>query len=219
MDKNSHTADNSINRLVVIGLGLIGSSLAVATRNAGLVSEVVGISRRTSTLDLALEMGVIDRAEQSLEAIAPQLGAGDVVVIGVPTLTVPSILKDCHRLLSPEVTITDVASVKGSVVDAAQTIYGTLPAQLVPGHPIAGSEKSGVTAAKADLFKDHRVILTPHANSTEDHIQRVEKLWQSVGAMVHHMDIKDHDEVLGRHQPSTAFSRLLTGRYTGRYAR
>ena len=196
MDKNSHTADNSINRLVVIGLGLIGSSLAVATRNAGLVSEVVGISRRTSTLDLALEMGVIDRAEQSLEAIAPQLGAGDVVVIGVPTLTVPSILKDCHRLLSPEVTITDVASVKGSVVDAAHTIYGTLPAQLVPGHPIAGSEKSGVTAAKADLFKDHRVILTPHANSTEDHIQRVEKLWQSVGAIVSSMDIKDHDEVL-----------------------
>ena len=171
MVENSHTADNSINRLVVIGLGLIGSSLAVAARNAGLVNEVVGISRRTSTLDLALEMGVIDRAEQSLAAIAPQLGSGDVVVIGVPTLTVPSILEDCHQLLSTDVTITDVASVKGSVVDAAQTIYGQLPPQLVPGHPIAGSEKSGVTAAKADLFKDHRVILTPHANSTEDHIQ------------------------------------------------
>ena len=196
MVENSHTADHSINRLVVIGLGLIGSSLAVAARNAGLVSEVVGISRRTSTLDLALEMGVIDRAEQSLAAIAPQLGRGDVVVIGVPTLTVPSILEDCHKLLSAEVTITDVASVKGSVIDAAEKIYGTVPAQLVPGHPIAGSEKSGVTAAKADLFKDHRVILTPHAHSTEDHILRVEKLWQSVGAIVSSMDIKDHDEVL-----------------------
>ncbi|MCS5583223.1 MAG: bifunctional prephenate dehydrogenase/3-phosphoshikimate 1-carboxyvinyltransferase [Pseudomonadales bacterium] len=179
-----------------MGLGLIGSSLAVAARKAGLAREVVGISRRTSTLDLALEMGVIDRAEESLAAIAPQLGAGDLVLIGVPTLTVPSILEDCHKLLSADVTITDVASVKGSVVDAAEKIYGQLPAQLVPGHPIAGSEKSGVTAAKSDLFKDHRVILTPHANSTEDHIQRVEKLWQSVGAIVFLMDIKEHDEVL-----------------------
>jgi 3-phosphoshikimate 1-carboxyvinyltransferase len=196
MMENSHTADNQINRLVVIGLGLIGSSLAVAARNAGLASEVVGISRRASTLDLALEMGVIDRAEESLEAIAPQLGAGDIVVIGVPTLTVPSILEDCHKLLSPQVTITDVASVKGSVVAAAETIYGTLPPQLVPGHPIAGSEKSGVTAAKSDLFVDHRVILTPHANSTEPHIQLVEKLWLGVGAVVSAMDIKEHDEVL-----------------------
>jgi len=196
MMENSHTADNQINRLVVIGLGLIGSSLAVAARNAGLAREVVGISRRASTLDLALEMGVIDRAEESLASIAPQLGAGDIVVIGVPTLTVPSILEDCHKLLSPQVTITDVASVKGSVVDAAAAIYGSLPPQLVPGHPIAGSEKSGVTAAKSDLFVDHRVILTPHANSTEPHIQLVEKLWLGVGAVVSSMDIKEHDEVL-----------------------
>ena len=196
MVENSHTANTTVNRLVVIGLGLIGSSLAVAARKAGITQEVVGISRRTSTLDIALEAGIIDRAEQSLAAIAPQLGAGDIVVIGVPTLTVPSILEDCHKLLSADVTLTDVASVKGSVVDAAQTIYGQLPPQLVPGHPIAGSEKSGVTAAKADLFKDHRVILTPHENCTEQHIRLVEKLWQSVGAIVSSMDIKEHDEVL-----------------------
>ena len=196
MVESSHTANTTVNRLVVIGLGLIGSSLAVAARKAGITQEVVGISRRTSTLDIALEAGIIDRAEQSLAAIAPQLGAGDIVVIGVPTLTVPSILEDCHKLLSADVTLTDVASVKGSVVDAAQTIYGQLPPQLVPGHPIAGSEKSGVTAAKADLFKDHRVILTPHENCTEQHIRLVEKLWQSVGAIVSSMDIKEHDEVL-----------------------
>ena len=196
MMENASTADRQINRLVVIGLGLIGSSLAVAARKAGLAGEVVGISRRVSTLDLALEMGVVDRAEESLATIAPQLGANDMVIIGVPTLTVPAILEDCHRLLSPEVTNTDVASVKGSVVEAAQAIYGELPAQLVPGHPIAGSEKSGVTAAKADLFQDHRVILTPHANCTAEHIHRVEKLWQSVGAVVTSMDIQEHDEIL-----------------------
>ena len=196
MMENAATADRQINRLVVIGLGLIGSSLAVAARKAGLASEVVGISRRVSTLDLALEMGVVDRAEESLATIAPQLGVNDVVVIGVPTLTVPAILEDCHKLLPADVTITDVASVKGSVVEAAEAIYGELPAQLVPGHPIAGSEKSGVTAAKEDLFQDHRVILTPHANCTGEHIQRVEKLWQSVGALVTSMEIQEHDEIL-----------------------
>jgi len=193
---NAQTTQPVINRLVVIGLGLIGSSLALAARNAGLAHQVVGISRRASTLELALEQSIIDRAETDLAAIAPQLGADDIVLIGVPTLTVPAILEQCRQLLSDQVTITDVASVKGSVVLAAQEIYGELPAQLVPGHPIAGSEKSGVTAAKADLFVDHRVILTPHPRSGAEHIERVEKLWQEVGAVVSCMDIKEHDEVL-----------------------
>jgi 3-phosphoshikimate 1-carboxyvinyltransferase len=196
MLQTSQTAQPVVNRLVVIGLGLIGSSLALAARNAGLATQVVGISRRSSTLDLAVELGVIDRPEQSLAAIAPELGAGDLVVIGVPTLTVPAILKECAELLSDQVTITDVASVKGSVMAAAMDIYGHLPTQLVPGHPIAGSEKSGVTAAKADLFKDHRVILTPHADSGESHVRLVENLWQSVGARVSSMDVQEHDEVL-----------------------
>ena len=134
MLQTSKTAQPVVNRLVVIGLGLIGSSLALAARNAGLATQVVGISRRSSTLDLAVELGVIDRPEQSLAAIAPELGAGDLVVIGVPTLTVPAILKECSELLSDQVTITDVASVKGSVLAAAMDIYGHLPVQLVPGH-------------------------------------------------------------------------------------
>ncbi|KRP19375.1 MAG: 3-phosphoshikimate 1-carboxyvinyltransferase [SAR92 bacterium BACL16 MAG-120619-bin48] len=196
MLENSQTNQPVVKRLVVIGLGLIGSSLALAARQHGLAIEVVGISRRTSTLDLALERGIIDRAEESLAAIADSLGAGDVVVIGVPTLTVPAILQDCADLLSSDVTITDVASVKGSVVQAAATIYGALPPQFVPGHPIAGSEKSGVTAAKSDLFVNHRVILTPHEHTAQQHINLVEKLWQSVGAAVSSMPIREHDEVL-----------------------
>ena len=112
MMENASTADRQINRLVVIGLGLIGFSLAVAARKSRAGQRSGGYLKASFTLDLALEMGVVDRAEESLAAIAPQLGAGDLVVIGVPTLTVPAILEDCHRLLSPEVTITDVASVK-----------------------------------------------------------------------------------------------------------
>ena len=127
----------TINRLVVIGLGLIGSSLAAVARKNGLARQVVGISRRESTLEIALQMEVVDRVEPSLAAIAPELGAGDLVVIGVPTLTVPAVLQDCFEQLSADVSITDVASVKGSVVEAAKAIYTTMPARLVPGHPIA----------------------------------------------------------------------------------
>lgn len=189
-------SDTSINRLVIIGLGLIGSSLAKAVREKGLAREVVGISRRGSTLELALEMGIVDRTENRLADIAGLLGKNDVVVIGVPTLTVSNVLRDCHDLLSVDVTLTDVASVKGSVVEAAKEIYGAVPPQLVPGHPIAGSEKSGVTAAKSDLFEDHRVILTPCAETSPQHLALIELLWKSVGALVSSMPVEEHDEVL-----------------------
>ncbi|MGB2054747.1 MAG: prephenate dehydrogenase/arogenate dehydrogenase family protein, partial [Porticoccaceae bacterium] len=139
MVENRINAKPIINRLVVIGLGLIGSSLALAVRESGLAQRVIGISRRASTVEIALERGIIDSGEEHLQSIAADLGAGDMVVIGVPTLSVSAVLQDCANFLSDEVTITDVASVKGSVIDAAKSIYGQVPAQLVPGHPIAGS--------------------------------------------------------------------------------
>jgi 3-phosphoshikimate 1-carboxyvinyltransferase len=185
-----------VNRLVVVGLGLIGASLAAAIREKGLANQVIGISRRASTVEMALEMGVIDRGEASLAAIASDLVSGDVLVIGVPTLAVPKVLQDCADLLSNEVTITDVASVKGSVINAAIDIYGEVPKQLVPGHPIAGSEKNGVTAYNPRLFADHRVILTPDASTGDQHLQVVTDIWTAVGATVTSMDVAEHDEIL-----------------------
>jgi len=187
---------NVVNRLVVIGLGLIGSSLAVSVRNKGLAKEVIGISRRQSTLEIALNSGIVDRCADDLSQVANDLKEGDIVVIGVPTLSVPHVLEDCITQLSPEVTVTDVASVKRSVVDSAQELFGTVPPQLVPGHPIAGSEKSGVTAANADLFVNHRVILTPVETTGDSHIERTSKLWESVGAIVSSMEVEEHDQIL-----------------------
>jgi 3-phosphoshikimate 1-carboxyvinyltransferase len=180
----------------VIGLGLIGSSLAASARNNGLVKEVIGISRRQSTLEIALNNGIVDRCADNLDQIAGELSEGDIVVIGVPTLSVPKVLQECVSLLSSGVTITDVASVKESVVNTAQELFGSVPPQLVPGHPIAGSEKSGVTAANPDLFVDHRVILTPIETTLDSHIERTTKLWQSVGALVSSMPVKEHDQIL-----------------------
>ena len=138
---------NIVNRLVIIGLGLIGSSLAMSVRSNGLAKQVIGISRRQSTLEIALNNGVVDRCADNLSQVADELEAWYIVVIGVPTLSVPDVLEDCISQLSSDVTITDVASVKESIVSSAKAIFGTVPPQLVPGHPIAGSEKSGVTAA------------------------------------------------------------------------
>ena len=101
-----------VNRLVVIGLGLIGSSLAASVRNKGLAKEVIGISRRQSTLEIALNNGIVDRCVDDLSQVAQELEQGDIVVIGVPTLSVPSVLQECVEQISAEVTLTDVASVK-----------------------------------------------------------------------------------------------------------
>jgi len=185
-----------INRLVVIGLGLIGSSLAKAARDRGLCNEVIGSSRSPETLVKAISNGVVDRVVDQIEDVANELGEGDVVVIGVPTLTVPTIVRQLQPLLADTVTITDVASVKGSVVDTVAEVYGKIPRQFVPGHPIAGSEKSGVDALNPTLFDDHRVILTPLPETGADHLHRVKSLWQGVGAVVTDMPVADHDEIL-----------------------
>ena len=185
-----------VNRLVVIGLGLIGSSLAASVRNKGLAKEVIGISRRQSTLEIALNNGIVDRCVDDLSQVAQELEQGDIVVIGVPTLSVPSVLQECVEQISAEVTLTDVASVKESVVNSAIELFGAVPPQLVPGHPIAGSEKSGVTAANPELFVDHRVILTPVETTAKSHLERATKLWQSVGAIVSSMNVQEHDQIL-----------------------
>lgn len=186
----------SVNKLVIIGIGLIGGSLATGLKQRGGCREVIGIARHQQTCDDAVRLGVVDRAYDNLQAIAGELTSGDVVFISVPTLSVDQVLHQVRELVSPEVTITDGASVKGSVQKAVERIYGEIPAQFVPGHPIAGSEKSGVTAANPNLYINHRVILTPSAATGTAHLQRVTAMWQAVGAEVLEMSVTEHDDVL-----------------------
>ncbi len=185
-----------LNKLVVVGIGLIGGSLGAALKARQGCSEVVGIARRQQTCDQALDLGIVDRAYTDITAVAEELAAGDVIFIAVPTLAVEASLAQIAGCVSPEVTVTDGASVKGSVVKAAQNVYGGLPPQLVLGHPIAGSERSGVTAAQADLYEDHRVILTPAESTGANHLARVNAMWRTVGAEVLEMPVDEHDEVL-----------------------
>lgn len=202
-----------VQRLVVIGLGLIGGSLASAARQRGVCEHAIGVVRRQATADRALELGIVDQAVTSLSAIAPQLGAGDVIFIAVPTLSVASVLAEIHETVDPSVTITDGASVKGSVLEDVRRVYGCIPEQVVLGHPIAGSEQSGVEAANPELYIDHRVILTPVAETGASHLQRVAALWRGVGAEVLTLDVPQHDQILAAtsHLPhAIAFSLVDT---------
>ncbi len=185
-----------IRKLVVVGIGLIGGSFAAGLKNRGACEEVIGISRNPDQAKQAVELGVVDRAFTSLDEIATELTDEDVIFIAVPTLSVEKVLLDIHRCVTAKVTITDGASVKGKVFIAAQKIFGQMPSEFVLGHPIAGSEKSGVTAANPNLYENHRVILTPVESTSAQHLLRVTQLWEILGAEVLTMTVEDHDDVL-----------------------
>ncbi len=186
-----------INKFVVVGIGLIGGSLATGLKQRGGCAEVIGIARKAETCKEAVDFGVVDRAYTSVQEIAHELTAGDVIFIAVPTLSVTSVFEEIKQCVSSEVTITDGASVKGSVRVAAEGVFGSVPPQLVLGHPIAGSEKSGVTAANPNLYERHRIILTPLETTSTAHLDLVSRMWQVVGAEVLSMSVEEHDEVLG----------------------
>lgn len=179
-------------RMAVIGLGLIGGSLAVAARQSGLVGQVLATDRSEDELVLGEELGVIDGHGSLAEVVS----GADLVVIAVPVRATREVLAQILPSLSSSAVLTDVGSTKGSFVEAVHEVLGGWPPRVIPGHPIAGSEKSGVGAARADLFADHKVILTPPADVVPDALDRLTALWQGCGATVLTMDVARHDEVL-----------------------
>ncbi len=182
-----------IKRLCLIGVGLIGASLLRALRRAGVVDEIVGCGRTQATLETALKLGVIDRFE--LDPAKAVAGA-DVVVLAVPLGAMEGIFAAIAPALSSDVVLTDVGSAKASVVNAAENVFSELPAGFVPGHPIAGTEKSGVEASFAELFDGRRVILTPTSRSSKAAVECTRAMWRACGAEVMEMEIAHHDDVL-----------------------
>jgi len=182
-----------IERLAIIGVGLIGGSLARALREAGAVGEVVGCGRALPNLERAVEIGVIDRFDQDPAAA---VAGADLVFIAVPLGSMRAIFTAIKDRLHPEAIVTDGGSVKGSVVADARAAFGQLPPRLVPGHPIAGTERSGVEASFATLYRDRRVILTPLPETDPAAVARVEWMWRTCGAEVSRMSVAHHDEVL-----------------------
>ncbi len=182
-----------LKRLAIIGVGLIGGSLARAVKRAGLCEEIVGNGRDAAQLRKAVELGVIDRYDID---IANAVRDADMVVIAVPLGPMEQVLRACVGHIRSDTIITDVGSAKASVVTAARNAFGEVPANFVLGHPIAGTEKNGVEASFAELFQGRRVILTPLPHTATHALMQVRLLWRAVGAEVVEMGVEHHDEVL-----------------------
>jgi prephenate dehydrogenase len=180
-------------RLALIGVGLIGGSFARDLRTHGLVKEIVGYGRSLGNLELAVELGVIDRATVSA---ADAVHDADLVMVAVPVGTIKTVLQDIAPALASGAVVTDVGSVKQSVIDAARAVLGERFSFFVPGHPIAGTENSGVGASLDGLFQSRRVILTPTAETDPSALERVHTLWHTIGASVINMDAMQHDRIL-----------------------
>ena len=182
-----------IQQLTVIGVGLIGGSLARALRRAGFVGEVVGCGRSLGNLQRARELGVIDRYHQDP---AQAVAGADLVFIAVPLGAMATTFAAIRDHLAPGAILTDGGSVKGSVVADARQVFGQLPPRFVPGHPIAGTEQSGVEASFAELYRNRRVILTPLPETDPVATAQVQAMWEACGAEVTQMAVDHHDEVL-----------------------
>ena len=180
-------------RLAVIGVGLIGGSFALALKQAKLASHVAGAGRNPANMKLAVERGAID-------SIAPDPAAAargaDMILVAAPVAQFPQIFQELSPALGPGAVITDAGSTKRDVVAAARAALGRKIGQFVPGHPIAGGEKSGVVAASPDLFRERRVVLTPLPENSQDAVGRVERLWKACGARLTRLGAEEHDAVL-----------------------
>lgn len=195
-------------KVAIIGLGLIGGSIALGLRSLG--CEVHGYDADNKSLEAGLANGVIDEAADSISSLVASLNKGnalanselensDLLIVAVPVLAMESVFKDISILFNaPNVVITDVGSVKAEGVKALESLVGDVPTNFILGHPIAGSEKHGVSASNAALFQHHQVILTPVKNTSIDCITYVKNMWQALGARVTEMGVSHHDHILAQ---------------------
>ena len=177
-------------RLAVIGVGLIGGSFALALKAAKAVEHVVGVGRNSANLELARSRGIIDAVAADPAAAARH---ADLVLVAAP---VGQYARIFSALMSTKAVITDGGSTKRDVVATARKAFGANLARFVPGHPIAGAERSGAAAADAELFRGRRVVLTPLKETSAEAASVVEEAWKQCGARVSRMDPAEHDAVL-----------------------
>jgi len=187
----------SFNKIVIFGVGLIGGSAALALKQANAVRHVVGVGRSLDNLQAALDLGVIDEAQSDVAAAVQD---ADIVLIATPVAQTPKILEAILPHLAAHTVITDAGSTKSDITEyvEAAALGAANPqqflSQFVGGHPIAGAEKSGVTAAKADLFVGKNVVLTPNQQTSAEALEKVRQMWLGTGAKVTQMTAAEHDQ-------------------------
>jgi prephenate dehydrogenase len=181
-----------LKKLVIFGVGLIGGSVALALKKAGFATHIVGVGRTKKSLNEALDLGVIDSAETNIEVAVQE---ADLILIAAPVAQTTTILQSIKPHLNKQTVITDAGSTKVDVMACASAVLGGQFNQFVGGHPIAGAERSGVSAAMPDLYAGKNVVLTPTAETNMDAVASVTKLWQACGANVSEMTAETHDGI------------------------
>ena len=184
---------NSIQHISIIGVGLIGGSFALALKQQRPELNIIGCGRNIDNLKAAQQLGAIDSYQTD---IAQAIKNADLVFVAVPLGSMSAIFKAMQGNLKPNCIITDAGSAKASVVAAAKAAFGTQAKNFIPGHPIAGREKSSIHAALPDLYQQRRVVLTPSEDTNPHALAQVKQLWELTGAYVSQMSINHHDDVL-----------------------
>jgi prephenate dehydrogenase len=184
-----------LEKLVVVGVGLIGGSCALALKRADAVREVVGVGRTRANLDIALDRAVIDRGRTLDEDWHDEVRDADVVLVAAPVAQFPSLFARIAPSLGSQTCVTDGGSTKQDVVAAAREAFGARLPLFVPGHPIAGTEHSGAAAAFASLYDNRSVILTPLPETDGAAVERVTAMWQACGARVGTLTPARHDAI------------------------
>jgi prephenate dehydrogenase len=182
-------------KLVVVGVGLIGGSFALALRNAGAVRSVVGVGRSLANLESAQQVGITDRTYTLTEPWHAELRDADLVLLAAPVGQMPELFAAIAPHLGAATIVTDAGSTKQDVIAAARATLGAALPRFVPGHPIAGTEHSGALAAFASLYRGRNVILTPTPETSPDAVARVRAAWTQCGGVVSELDAARHDEL------------------------
>ena len=183
-----------INKITIIGVGLIGGSLARALKSNNLANIVFGYGRDQNRLEAATKEGIIDQHSTDLKIA---VDGADIVVIATPVGSFEPLLYDLKPLITQHMIITDVGSTKSSIANSAKNILDEILSKFIPAHPIAGKEKSGFEASDASLFLNKKVIITPLDTNLPESINTIKKMWEDVGANVDFMSSESHDELLG----------------------
>jgi prephenate dehydrogenase len=183
-----------VKTICVIGVGLIGGSLACGLRKKNWCETIIGIDIHEHAINQAMQLKVIDTGYTSINQC---LVIPDIVVIAVPVLKIATVFQQLQPWIDQCKAITDVSSTKQSVIDDFNQVFpDAISHCFVPGHPIAGREQSGVNAAIGDLFNDRKVILTPTNQTNEGSLKLVTDMWEQVGAKVEQLNAHDHDQIL-----------------------
>ena len=189
------TAAQRIDKLVILGVGLIGGSFALAQKAAGATGTIVGVGRERINLEEAVNLGIIDRLIPLSGNWTNELATTDIVLLAAPVAQYPALFRTMAPHLGPHTIVTDAGSTKQDVVAAARAALGAALPRFVPAHPVAGTEQSGAAAAFSTLFADRNVVLTPLPETDPLALATVAAAWQTCGARIRTLNAAVHDRI------------------------